>query len=80
VARRSLGKLSSTIASEVGAIIAAPIPCRTRAAIRNSSEGASAQARLKTVKAAIPARKTRRCPKRSARPPAGTSSAAMTTK
>ena len=45
-ARRSLGKLSRTSASEVGAIIAAPMPCRTRKAISSSSEGATAQSRL----------------------------------
>ena len=76
----SVGKLSSTIASEVGAIIAAPMPCRTRKAISISSEGATAQSRLAAVKPAIPSRKMRLWPKRSARPPAGTSSAAMTTK
>ncbi len=80
VARFSIGKLSSTIASEVGAIIAAPTPCRTRKAISVSSEGATAQSRLATVNPPRPARKTRLWPKRSARPPAGTSSAAITTK
>jgi hypothetical protein len=79
-ARFSTGKLSRTIASEVGAIIAAPIPCRTRKAIRVSSEGATAQSRLAAVKPAIPRRKTPLWPKRSASPPAGTSSAAITTK
>ena len=38
-ARCSTGKLSRTIASEVGAIIAAPTPCRTRKAISASSDG-----------------------------------------
>ena len=40
------GKLSSTIASEVGAISAAPTPCSTRKAISSSSEGAAAQSAL----------------------------------
>ena len=79
-ARRSTGKLSRTIASEVGAIIAAPIPCRTRKAISSSRLGAAAQSRLAAVKPATPSRKMRLWPKRSARPPAGTSSAAITTK
>ncbi len=79
-ARFSAGKLSSTIASEVGAIIAAPIPWITRKAISTGSEGATAQSRLAPVKPAIPSRKTRLWPKRSASPPAGTSSAAITTK
>ena len=39
-----------------------------------------AQSRLAAVKPAMPSRKMRLWPKRSARPPAGTSSAAMTTK
>lgn len=80
MARFSAGKLSRTIASEVGAIAAAPTPCRTRKAISISSEGATAQSRLAAVKPATPARKTRLWPKRSAIPPIGTSSAAMTTK
>jgi hypothetical protein len=79
-ARRSGGKLSSTIASDAGAISAAPTPCSTRAAISVSSDGAIAQSRLASVKPAIPSRKIRLWPKRSARPPAGTSSAAITTK
>ena len=79
-ARRSAGKASRTSASEVGAIIAAPIPWMTRKAIRKPSEGASAQSRLAAVKPLTPSRKIRLWPKRSASPPAGTSSAAMTTK
>ena len=51
--RRSTGKLSRTIASEAGAIIAAPTPCRTRKAISSASEGATAQSRLAAVKPAI---------------------------
>ena len=54
MARFSTGKLSRTIASEVGAISAAPTPCRTRKAISVSSEGATAQSRLATVKPATP--------------------------
>jgi hypothetical protein len=80
VARFAAGKLSRTIANEVGAIAAAPMPWTTRKAISVSSEGATAQSRLARVKPASPARKTRLWPKRSASPPIGTSSAAMTTK
>jgi hypothetical protein len=79
-ARRSGGKASRTSASEVGATIAAPMPCTTRKAISSPSEGASAQRRLAAVKPATPSRKIRLWPKRSASPPAGTSRAAMTTK
>ncbi len=39
VERFSTGKLSRTIASEAGAISAAPTPCRTRKAISSSSAG-----------------------------------------
>jgi hypothetical protein len=80
VARFSTGKLSSTIANEAGMISAAATPCRTRKAISSSRLGASAQSRLAAVKPATPSRKIRLWPKRSARPPAGTSSAAITTK
>ena len=61
-------------------ITAAPAPWSARAAISTSSPGAAAHSAEAPVNSARPARKTRLRPIRSAIPPAGTSSAAMTMK
>src|SRR5215472_8649598 len=63
--RRSGGKAAARIVKLVGARSAAPTPCRTRAPIRNSAVGATAQAAEADVNRTRPATKTRRRPRRS---------------
>jgi hypothetical protein len=61
-------------------MIAAEMPCSARAATSSGHDGASAQSTLVATKPATPIRNSRLAPTRSASPPAGTRSAAMTTK
>ena len=79
-ARRPTGYSGRISASETGTVTAAPAPCTTRAATSASQLGATAHAADAATNSAIPPRKTRLRPRRSARPPAGTSNAAMTMK
>jgi hypothetical protein len=65
--RRSAGKAAVRMVRLSGMITAAPSPCTVRAAIRNSAEGATAQAADEAAKRARPAAKTRRRPSRSPR-------------
>jgi hypothetical protein len=67
--RISRGKDAAMIARLCGTRRAAPIPCRTRAAIRTATVGAIAQSTDATVKTKIPMRKTNRRPTRSPSPP-----------
>ncbi len=76
---RSCGPNSGSIRpSDVGSISAPPSACTTRAPIRKSTDGASAQAALEQTKIARPSRNARLRPNASAQRPAGTSSAAKT--
>ena len=77
VERRRLGKASSTSANEAGASMASPTAWRTRAAIRISTEGATATPALPARNRAKPIRKIRVLPKRSASHPPGTMTAAV---
>jgi hypothetical protein len=79
-ARRATGYSGRISASETGTLIAAPAPCTMRAATSASQLGAAAHATDAATNRRIPARNTRLRPRRSATPPAGTSSAAMTMK
>ncbi len=63
--RRSGGKASLTSVSVSGVTIAAPTPCRARAATRVSTEGASAAKALAVVKIETPIRNIRLRPNRS---------------
>src|SRR5262249_38098064 len=65
-----LGKACRISASDAGVSAAAPHPCRTLAATSTPTPGATAQMADATVKTPIPARKTRRRPRRSAHRPA----------
>ena len=77
-ARRRGGIDGSSSPSEVGVTAAAPAPCRTRAAIRNPSDGDAAHSAEPVPNAASPAANTRRRPMTSPSLPNGTSSAAKT--
>ena len=77
-ARRRGGIDGSSSPSEVGVTAAAPAPCSTRAAIRNPSDGDTAQRKDPIPNAASPAANTRRRPTTSPSLPNGTSSAAKT--
>ena len=57
---------------------APPVACRTRAATRKPSDGASAQSAEEAVKTASPMRNAFLRPARSAQRPAGTRAAAKT--
>jgi hypothetical protein len=79
IARRAAGNAPSRRASDVGITRAAPTAWSTRKATSNGTDAASAQAAEPTVNTATPVRKTSRRPYRSARRPAGASSAANAT-
>ncbi len=72
------GKARRISASDTGVSAAAPNPCRTLAATSTPTPGATAQSAEATVKTPIPARKTRRRPRRSAHRPAPIIPAART--
>ncbi|GGG75379.1 hypothetical protein GCM10007172_30270 [Sinomonas atrocyanea] len=77
---RALGswKVLRRIETATGFSIAPPKAWMTRAAIRKPSDGATAQSTEPRVKTAMPRRKMRRRPKRSAMEPAIRSRAAIT--
>ena len=68
--RSSGGNAAEMMARLCGTIIAAPIPCTSRAAISASTPGASAQPSEASAKTPVPSRNSRSRPKRSpAAPP-----------
>ena len=77
-ARRSSGNSGSSSPSDVGTSSAAPAACTTRAAIRNSTDGASPHSAEAPTNTPSPQKNIRRRPSRSASRPAGTSNAAKT--
>ena len=79
-ARLCSGYSGRISASETAITTAAPAPWRARAATRTSHPGAAAHATEAATNRPTPTRKTRLRPSRSAIPPAGTSSAAITMK
>ena len=76
--RRSAGKAPSSNPTEDGTMAAAPLPCTTRPAISQATEGAKAQRAEPTVNTASPPKKIRRRPSLSAVRPAVTRSDANT--
>jgi len=72
----SRGNAAMTSANDAGVRIAAPVAWRTRTTINHSTFGARPQPIDAKMKVVEPTRKARRCPRRSASFPAGTSSAA----
>ncbi len=67
-------KVALSSYSEVGRIIAPPMPCRARPAISSAGSPTSAQSTLAAVKVSTPIRNSRRRPDRSAVRPATSSS------
>ena len=74
--RWSRGNVATTMAKELGVMMAAPMPCTTRAAMSHPTSGAAAHAADPAANTPAPARNTRRAPSASVSRPAGTSSAA----
>ena len=75
---RDFGNACRMSARDAGVRAAAPTPCSTRPAMSRPTPGAAAQIAEATVKSAMPARKMRRLPSRSAHRPAPIIPAAMT--
>ncbi len=75
--RAAPSKVAATIASDPGTSSAPATPCRARAAIRNSTEGAIAQSAEVAPKATSPMTKIRRRPNWSPSEPPTSSSATM---
>lgn len=76
--RRAGVEFARSSASEAGISAAAPTACPTRAATSQPTDGAAAHRAEARTKTSTPAVKVRLRPARSARRPAGTSSAAKT--
>jgi hypothetical protein len=74
--RRSAGKTALTIATELGIISAAAVPCTSRAAISIAMSWAVAASTVAARNPAAPARNIRRSPNRSPSLPPSTMNAA----
>jgi hypothetical protein len=76
--RSASGKDAAISARLPGTISAPPTPCAARAAMREAEPGAAAQPAEASANTAMPARNTRRRPKRSpAAPPTSTKAPSM---